>query len=173
MVKTGDTGRRKRVSSIADSLPADVKRLFKAQGFAQEALITRWADVVGPHWAEDSLPIKLVFAPGSARDGTLTVAIDGPLAPEFQHLEPLILERIASVFGYRAVARIRLVHQDLSALRRAKGPKRIAPAPLPAEDAALINAITRPGLREALQGLGQTLAGRDAQSTSQTSAKTS
>lgn len=146
--------------SLMELLPADVSRLFKAQGFAQSQLITRWADVVGPQWAEDSLPLKLSFPPGSSSEGTLTLAIDGALAPEFKQLEPVILERIAAVFGYRAVARLRFVHQDLAALRRQHRPPAIAPAPLPADQAAEVEAISHQRLRAALTGLGETLAGR-------------
>lgn len=165
MVKpdTAPASRRKRAASLMEVLAPNVKQVLSPLGFTQISLVSRWADVVGPHWARDTMPLKLSFPPGSRRGGTLTVAIDGALATEFQHLEPVVLERIAAVFGYRAVERIRLAHHDLAALRDAKTSKRITPLPLAPDDAALTAAINRPGLRAALESLGRSLAGRDSQ----------
>ena len=46
-------------------------------------------------------------------DGTLRLRVDGPLATELKHLEPQILQRIASYFGYRAVNRLSLIQGPL------------------------------------------------------------
>ena len=160
MVNPSDSSQRRRhAAALADLAPAELRRALKAQGFAENSLITRWRDVVGPAWAEDSMPLKLVFPPGEKRGGTLTVAIDGPLATEFRHLEPLILERIASVFGYRAVERIRLVHQDLAALRVARPRRPHAADVLPHGLDVEVATVERAGLKAALDSLGRWVAG--------------
>jgi hypothetical protein len=131
---------------------------MRRQGFAQNEIVTRWRDVVGPLLAARSLPEKLRFTGDSRGDGTLFVRVDGSFALEFQHLSPQILERVNTFFGYRAVARLVLRQGPLP---RAPGrPSAVEPA-LPAEVEAALQAdlaALRPGpIRDALMRLGRRL----------------
>jgi len=128
------------------------------RGFAAAQLITDWAAIVGPAWADKLSPDRLSFPMGERRDGTLRVRVASGLGPEVQHGAPLLLERINSFFGYRAVARLALVQGPPTRLPR---PVRRAPAPLaPAERQALdrrLAVIEDPALRAALRRLGEAI----------------
>ena len=87
---------------LSEMLPKLTRAAFSDRGFSQGSILTDWIDVVGAETAAKSCPEKI------SRDGVLTLRVDGSVAVEIQHLEPQILERIASHFGYRAVTRIRI-----------------------------------------------------------------
>ncbi|MHB1219367.1 MAG: DUF721 domain-containing protein [Alphaproteobacteria bacterium] len=142
--------------ALGTLLPAVAKTAFKRGGQALAALATDWDTIVGSEMGRQTLPVKLVFAPGERAGGTLHIAASGSLALELQHLEPQVLERINGHFGYRAVERIRLV-QDVARvearIRRASAPNANAPAPP-------VDGVEDPDLRAALTRLGQALARR-------------
>jgi hypothetical protein len=98
------------ISDLAGRLGGKVLR---RHGFAQDKLVAQWPELVGPQFAGASLPVKLSFTPGSKRGGTLTVRIEGPLALHMQHVQDVILDRINSFFGYKAVERLRLVQGEV------------------------------------------------------------
>lgn len=93
------------------------KPAFRAHGFAETRIISQWPEIVGALLAEHSLPQQLRFPQGKRCDGVLTLKVSNVMALEFQHLTPQILERIATFFGYAAVARLRFVQVPLSAMR--------------------------------------------------------
>ena len=125
----------------------------------------QWAAVVGEELARLSAPVKLSFGTPGAKDvgarvkGTLQLRVAPGTAVEFQHLEPVIVERINTFFGYRAVARL--------ALRQGPLPRRaIAPPPPRALSVAESNSlkssldlIVDPELRAALERLGRAVIG--------------
>ena len=78
------------------------RNIFRERGFHQASILTNWADIVGPEWASRSCPEKISLR------GVLTLRVDGPIALEIQHLEPQIIERIATHFGYKAVVKIHI-----------------------------------------------------------------
>jgi hypothetical protein len=143
--------------SLAATLPRVTRRTLGRHGLAEGGLIADWRSVVGAMIAERSLPLRLSFAGGERREGTLHVRVSGALALELQHLEPQILERINGFFGYRAVGRLR-IHQGPVPVERST---RQDPPPLSAEAEAevgsLVAAVEDDGLRQALQGLGRSL----------------
>jgi hypothetical protein len=146
--------------SLAATLPRVTRKTLGRHGLAEGGLITDWAAIVGSMIAERSLPLRLAFASGERRDGTLHVRVAGALALELQHLEPQVLERINGYFGYRAVARLR-IHQGPVPVER--GPR---PAPTPpvapeadAEIGLLVATVEDDGLRQALRSLGRSLHG--------------
>ena len=80
-------------------------RSFEARGLAAAGIAAEWPAIVGRSVAACSWPERL------GRDGTLRVCVSGPVAVELQHLEPQILERIATYYGYRAVTRLAYVNR--------------------------------------------------------------
>ncbi len=140
---------------------------LRKRGFAESAVVTNWAEIVGPELAADTQPQKLVFPRGGhsggprggRSGGTLHVRVVGALATELQHLEPLVIERINTYFGYQAVVRLALVQGPLPPGRdAAHGPPQ---APLDAaEESAIANTvadIADDSLRRALAGLGRSV----------------
>jgi hypothetical protein len=130
---------------------------MRRRGFASVEIVTGWPSIVGTALAAESSPERLSFPPGKRLDGTLHVRASGPLALEIQHLEPVILDRINTYFGYRAVARITLAQGPRPARRDAPAP----PAPRPPDPArrAAVEQQTRDigdaELRGALNRLGE------------------
>ncbi len=145
--------------SLAATLPRVTRKTLGRHGLAEGGLIADWTAIVGAMIAERSLPLRLAFAGGERRDGTLHVRVSGALALELQHLEPQIVERINGYFGYRAVGRLRIHQGPVPFERRA----RPAPPPLaPAVDAGigtLVATVEDDGLRQALHDLGRSLHG--------------
>lgn len=149
---------------MAALLPRVMKQAVGRRGFGEGTILTDWPAIVGEAIAAVSAPERLSFPPGTRRDAVLHVRVAGPLALELQHLEPQIIERINMHFGYPAVARLRILQGPLP--RRPAAPAAAAPAPLnAAQEAQLaesLAAIDDTALREALEGLGRAVLGRQA-----------
>ena len=143
--------------SLAASLPEAAKRTLRHHGFAEAGIVTDWPAIVGEALAAHSTPLRLGFPRGKRLEGTLHVSVSGALALELQHLEPLVLARINGYFGYRAVGRLKLVHDGR------KPPPPPAVRTPPARDGAApplapqpgIEDIEDPALRQALERLGR------------------
>jgi hypothetical protein len=135
----------------------------RARGFATSALLSNWPAIVGAELAHFTIPDKVIWPQN--RDGSeahqhqgrkgegaiLVLRVDGPRAIEVQHRSGLILERVNSHFGYRAVAELRIVQAPV----RRRSPR--APASARPIDPDVLPAgasIEDPGLRSALLRLG-------------------
>ena len=154
-----ETRRAGGVRHLAGFLPRLTKAALGKRGFAEGGIVTDWAAIVGPELAASSLPERLSFAQGERRDGMLQVRVTGAFALELQHLEPMVIERINSYFGYRAVARLK-IRQGPVPRRRRRLP---TPAPDPAAGRAIdlaVADIADPQLKAALAGFGRALHGR-------------
>ena len=86
--------------ALARFVPALTRKAFSERGFHQAAVLTEWSNIVGEDLAGKCVAIEL------GREGALTVRADGPTAIALQHIEPQILDRIATYFGFRAVKRL-------------------------------------------------------------------
>ena len=99
-----------------------------AQGFAGRSVVAFWPEIVGERLAQRTRPLKIDWprrrgAPGEAADpATLVVRVEGAFALEMQQLGPLVLERVNSHLGWRAVGKLVLK----------QGPVAPPPAPKPA-----------------------------------------
>ena len=129
---------------------------FRRRGFAEARVLTRWPAIVGADLAACSCPERLSFPPGQGTGGTLHLRVVGGFAIELQHLEPLVVERINTYFGFPAVARLALMQGPLPPpprSRRGRGrPLRAA------EEAALGESVADTAdaeLRAALHDLGR------------------
>jgi hypothetical protein len=126
-----------------------------SRGFAGTRVVSEWASIVGEYLAERSLPERVVRSSGGERGGTLHVRIAaGALAVELQHLEPLIIERINTYFGYQAITRLKLKHGPLPE-RKQEHPSRVL---APADEGiieGLAAGIEDPTLRQAIRDLGK------------------
>ncbi len=154
--------RRGSLRAIAAEIPAIAGPVLGKRGFAEAQLIAQWAAVIGEDLAGAISPDKLNFPRGERREGTLRLRVAPGFAPEVQHREPLIIERINAFFGYRAVARLMLIHGPPA---RPAPPAPPRPRPLrPGERQALdrrLATIEDPALRAALERLGAAVIARD------------
>lgn len=157
--KSGTSGSPERsggVRPLAALLPKIARTALGHRGFAENGIITDWPAIVGPTLAARSTPVKLAFPPGRRQEATLVVRVGGSLALELQHLEPLVVERLNSYFGYRAVARLKILQGPLPA---SPGAPEEEPPPLDAAEEIELEqelaAVADERVREALARLGR------------------
>ena len=154
--------RRGQTRAIGAELSRIAGPVLGKRGFGEAQLLQQWAAIIGDKLAEGTMPEKLTFLRGERRDGTLHLAVAPGLAPEIQHREPVLLERINAFFGYRAVARLTL-RQGLPLRRRNQGAK--PPRPLDGAEASELDRrvaeVSDPELRAALRRLGAAVIGSE------------
>lgn len=153
---------RKGPRAIAAVLPKIAEPALRKRGFSAAEIITNWGEIVGQALAEDTSPDRLAFPRGARSQGTLHITAPGAVALEIQHLEPVIVERINTYFGYGAVKRIALTQ---GAVRKKTKPVTRAPEkPRPvnpvrqAEIETRTQDIESETLRDALRDLGKSVA---------------
>jgi len=157
------------LEALAVSVTAVTAPVIDKHGAALGRIVAEWASIAGDQLAARTLPERLARPTARGRDagaanppgGTLHVRVaSGGAAMELQHLEPVILERIASILGFRAAARLRFSHAPVPAPRAASHSAPTFPSPPldPATEARLLAAVAdvaAPELREALLSLGR------------------
>ncbi|EJW12984.1 Zn-ribbon-containing, possibly RNA-binding protein [Rhodovulum sp. PH10] len=154
---------RFRARPLADLVGPCVATAFARRGFASTELVTHWEDIVGAEIAGLAEPMKIEWP--RRREGeeqapaTLVLRVEGPAAIEIQHLAGAIVARINQFFGWPAVARIALRQAPLQRRAKAKPRRRIDPAAIARESAAL-GGIADEGLRAALAKLGAAVKSR-------------
>ena len=136
----------KHVSALLERItqPATRKR-----GFAEHRLLADWVKIIGPELATHAIPQKIVHNQQSG--GCLHIIVEPAWAMEVHYMEPLILERIATFFGYRSITRLTL-HQGPLPATNILPVQMDIPPPLP--DSPLFATHEDGPLKEALQRLG-------------------
>jgi hypothetical protein len=140
-------------------MPEIAGKALGRKGLGYGKLVTDWAAIVGEEMAGFTQPMKLSFPRGERADATLTIDVIPARAIEIQHAMPQLIERVNAVFGYHAVARIKLVQRP---------PTRPSPIanlrPLtPVEErdlVALTSIVADSELRTALESLGRAVRAR-------------
>lgn len=158
--KKANTGGNKRfsyLSRLSRSLDKVTNPAFKNRGFAEHRIITDWPYIVGESIARYSNPTKLVFSASSKQNGTLHIEVyDSSFSTEIHYLGPLMKERIASYFGYRAVENFRLIQKPLPFEHEEEGDKIISLTSDEAHDLQdLIGGIEDESMCNALKKLGK------------------
>lgn len=153
------TIRRWQMRTFSNTLDKLTKPLFGRRGFQDPALINQWETLAGSVLAQHTSPEKITYPDGHRRDGTLHLIIDSSsLAIELQHLEPQLLERVNTFFGYRAVARLKIT-QGIIKERRKDAPG--GPKPLSEDEKRSleqrVDSVEDPKLRKALKSLGESI----------------
>ena len=81
----------------------------RRRGFAEAAILSDWASIVGPLLTDRCQPVRVDFPRGKAQGGTLELHARGGAALELQHLAPQVAQRVNTFFGFAAIRRIRIV----------------------------------------------------------------
>ena len=155
MTRSGGTAR-----SLAQLVPKLARAVMGKRGFAEAGLLADWQAVVGADIAAKALPERLDFPRGERRDGTLHLSVAGAWALALQHLEPQLVERINSYFGYPAVVRLKLHQVAMPPQHEVPEPRHAAddataPRAATADEASALAAIANPTLRAALLRLSR------------------
>ena len=149
--------------ALAAAVAKVAKPALGRRGLAAGRVVADWPEIVGAELAGQCLPERLISG-GAGHGGVLHIRVAGPLATELQHLEPLVIEKINTYFGYRAVERLRLIQGPMP-----NRPPRPAPAPTReaamgeagrAEIDARLGTMADGALRAALGRLGRAVADR-------------
>ena len=142
---------------IATLVPKLTRKALGKYGFSYAGLITEWEAIIGTDIARTSIPEKLTFPQNKRDSGVLRLRAESGAALEIQHLEPQILDRINSYFGYRAVARLQLINGPVRRQKMQPITKR-----KPAQNInGTTQEVTDPKLRNVLERLGQSMQMRE------------
>ncbi len=118
-----DKDRRPGLRPLGALVPGQTRGIFRGRGFAQADIALRWPEIVGEDLARVSAPERITYPAGRTAGATLKVRVVSAFAPHLQHLEPLVIERVNTFYGFKAVSRLALSQQPL--------PRRGRPAPAP------------------------------------------
>lgn len=143
--------RSNRARAVSELLPDVGRATFRRFGFVQHAVVSRWAEIVGPRYAEVSAPEAIRFPPGERAEGVLHLVVAGAHGTMLQHIAPEIVERVNRFFGYPAVARLQIRQGAVTCPGRAAPLP--APAPVPEELGQSLRGIADPELKAVLEAL--------------------
>lgn len=97
---------------ITFALDGVTKPFFRRRGFAENKILTEWNFIAGAELGKYSTPRKLNFKKDKKSDGILHVEVyDSGMATELTYMEPMLIEKISQYFGYRAVAKLKIIQR--------------------------------------------------------------
>lgn len=144
---------RLQMTQVGKKLDDITRKAFNKFGFADDHVLKRWPEIVGPELARLTSPERLSRPQkGAATGSVLTVRVAGAAALEMQHMAPAIIDRINGFYGRPQVARLKLVQGPLPAhtvpVRRklagaAKPAVAVDPSSYEIEDSDLADALAR------------------------------
>lgn len=146
---------------LASALHRVTKPLFQKRGFVENKIITDWPQIVGSSYSNSSTPRKLTFPRDKRTDGVLQVEVyDSGLAMEMTYMEPIILEKIACYFGYKAITRLKIIQKPGQAFEEKTSLKHKEIPLTPAQEERLrlsLHNMEDEALHRALESLGKHL----------------
>ena len=104
--------------SLREVVDKAARPIIKKRGFAEISVLRDWQVIVGDALAHQTQPLKIAFPRGETTGGTLTVACAPAFAPEIQQLAPMLMDKLATHIGYRAITRIIIEQHHTLALSR-------------------------------------------------------
>lgn len=154
-------GRRPGLRILGATVPKLTDKALRKRGFVESAIVHRWSGIVGEEVAGWCAPDRVAFPRDRRVGATLHLVVPGARALELQHLEPVLLERINTVFGYDAVTRIAIRQGPLPEPRSKPRPE---PRPLDQiEEGWISDQVANfqdQDLKNALQALGRAVLSR-------------
>ncbi|MEM9575480.1 MAG: DciA family protein [Pseudomonadota bacterium] len=154
-----------RTSSL---LTQRIRAASESRGFAQSRLLTQWAEVAGEAIAAMSRPVEVSYGRGGM-GATLTLLTTGAHAPVLEMEKEKLRARVNAVYGYNAIARIRITQTAPTGFAEGQVEFTHAPkpqSPRPADPAVQQKAqsfakpVEDDALRQALAQLGENILNR-------------
>ncbi|WP_235816240.1 DUF721 domain-containing protein [Phaeovulum vinaykumarii] len=151
---------------------ARIRGAAEARGFSVPRILTHWPEIVGPEIAAACRPVRVSYA-RQGMGATLTLLTTGAQAPVLEMQREVIRTRVNAAYGYNAVSRVVLTQtaptgfaEGQAVFAAARAPSAAAPPPpdpaVAARASAEAAAVRDPGLRAALERLGQNIYARGA-----------
>lgn len=152
----------KRTDSL---LSGQIRKTSETRGFAQSRLLTHWAEIVGEATAAISRPVEVSYGRKDGMGATLTLLTTGANAPMLEMQKEQLRARVNSVYGYNAIARVRITQTAATGFAEGRvafehAPKATKPAPDPKvrqQAAEVAQPVADEGLRAALARLGENI----------------
>jgi hypothetical protein len=153
-----------RTSSL---LSQRIRTASESRGFAQSRLLTHWAEVAGAAIAAISRPVEVSYGrPGMG--ATLTLLTTGANAPVLEMEKEKLRSRVNAVYGYNAIARIRVTQTaptgfaegQVEFRRQESAAPRTADPALREKAEAFARPVEDDDLRHALALLGENILNR-------------
>ena len=139
-----------------------IRTASESRGFAQSRLLTNWAEIAGPDISSVARPVEVSYSHGGM-GATLTLLTTGAQAPMLEMQKEQIRAKVNSVYGYNAIARVRITQTATTGFaegqvdftHRPKSVSEMIPdAGIVKRAAETTQAVGDEGLRTALQRLG-------------------
>ncbi|WP_353474442.1 DciA family protein [Salipiger sp. H15] len=142
-------------------LNAQIRKASESRGFAQSRLLTHWDEIVGADIAAMARPVEVSYARQQGLGATLTLLTTGANAPLLEMQKEQLREKVNAVYGYNAIARVRITQTAATGFAEGRvafghAPKAEKPEPSPeikAEAHRVAEDIHDEGLRAALERL--------------------
>lgn len=153
--------RRKGFQRTSSLLSTRIREAGESRGFTESRILTHWPDIVGDATASIAKPVEVSYSRGGM-GATLTVLTTGAQAPMLEMQKEQLRQKVNAVYGYNAIARIRLTQTAPTGF--AEGQAQFTPAPRqkPVPDqqictraAAVTSDVADENLRNALEKLAQ------------------
>jgi len=153
--------RKNRFKRTATILQSRIREVSEGRGFAQSRVLTHWLEIVGADIAEITRPVEVSYG----RDGmgaTLSILTIGAHAPMIEMQKEAIRIKVNAVYGYNAIARVRITQTAPIGFSEGQVEFRAKPKSKPtlsptvqqqAQETA--NTVTDQNLRRALEELGR------------------
>ncbi|WP_372570552.1 DUF721 domain-containing protein [Ruegeria jejuensis] len=149
----------KRTSNLLND---QIRRAGESRGFAVSRVITHWAEIVGQDIAAICRPVNVSYGRGGF-GATLSVLTTGAQAPMLEMQKERLREKVNAVYGYNAIARIRLTQtaptgfaEGQASFAHQQTPKTTEiPAEVVTEASKVAQGVENDDLRNALERLGR------------------
>lgn len=150
----------KRTSTLVEKR---VRKASEGRGFSQSRILTHWEEIVGPDLAAQTRPTEVRYGRGGI-GATLWVLTTGASAPLIDAQRDSLREKINAVYGYNAIARIKVTQTAPTGFadgqvqfqhRTAAEDPATPPPKVTAAARETARGVQDPGLRAALERLGE------------------
>jgi len=154
--------RRSYPKAIGQTVGRFTRSVFGRRGLADGAIVRDWQTIAGAALAAHSQPERIIYPTRKRSGGILHLRVDsGSFATEIQHQAPLLVERINTYFGFKAVRGLKLIQAPIE---RRPEPKQPPTKPLDGTQEGVLRDrlenVADADLKAALDGLGRAVMGR-------------
>lgn len=156
--------RKRRVLQISEIANTVLDPVLAKRAGINTTLLAMWPDIVGTEFADCTRPERIKWPRRASADadfvpGTLTIACDGARAVFLAHSQDQLIQRLNGVFGYPAIASIRIVQKPVNPSRRPRQLPEMTEMERNRLD-RMVAGVSDPRLRSALHRLGASVIGR-------------
>lgn len=126
----GDRRNYQGLAPLTREIRHIIKPILGKHGFARTDILENWENMVGADLAQGTVPERLAFERDERTNGTLHVkAAGGAFAMLLEHQKDRVIGQVNTFFGYRAVAKIKIVQGALKLKKPMVqlAPKKVSP----------------------------------------------